>query len=111
MRKRIERFPVIDLKATGENIKSLMRQRRLTVKEIQDYLRLNSLQSIYHWLSGLSLPTVDNLYALSELFCVSIDSIIKGNRREAVSEITINSDSIYKRLLLYNQKMNTYKAG
>lgn len=25
------------------------------------------MQGIYHWLDGASMPTVDNLYALSEL--------------------------------------------
>ena len=45
-----------------------MDQHKLTVKAVQQFLGLGSAQSIYHWLNGISLPTIDNLYALSELF-------------------------------------------
>ena len=46
----------------------LMKQQNITVKQIQEYLNLSCVQGIYHWLDGTSMPTVDNLYALSELF-------------------------------------------
>ena len=47
-------------------------------------LGLATPQSIYHWFDGRSLPTVDNLYALSDLFCVTVDSLIIGNREMSV---------------------------
>ena len=74
-------FPVIDKQRTGERIRMLMKQQNITVKEIQEYLNLSCVQGIYHWLDGTSMPTVDNLYALSELFEVPIDYIVCGNRR------------------------------
>jgi hypothetical protein len=40
----------------------------LNVKDIQGFLELSTSQSIYHWFDGRNLPTIDNLYALSELF-------------------------------------------
>ena len=38
-----------------------------------------SRQAVYKWEWGKSLPTVDNLYALSKLFGVTIENILVGN--------------------------------
>ncbi len=73
-------YPIIDMKATGRNIRRIMQRRGLSVNDIKEFLGLSSVQSIYHWVEGRSIPTVDHLYALSELFSVSIDLIIIGNR-------------------------------
>lgn len=74
-------YPTIDMKATGRNIKRIMRAKGISVKEVQKYLGLSAPQGIYHWLDGRSMPTVDNLYALSDLFRTPMDEIICGNRR------------------------------
>ena len=60
-------FPVIDVRATGQNIQRLRKARGLTVRDIQSYFGFDEPQAIYKWQSGRSLPTVDNLYALSAL--------------------------------------------
>ena len=60
-------FPIIDKRKTGINIRRIMDMRGLTVKDVQEYLELGSVQSIYHWINGISMPTIDNLYALSDL--------------------------------------------
>lgn len=75
-------YPVIDMYKTGQNIKRIMSRRGLTVREVQKYLGLHTPQGIYHWFDGKSLPTVDNLYALSELFRMPVDEILCGNRKE-----------------------------
>ena len=74
-------IPLIDKRATGIQLRRLMDTRGITVKDVQQYLELGSVQSIYHWLNGISMPTIDNLYALSELFQVTIDEIVRGNRK------------------------------
>ncbi len=81
------KFPVIDVKKTGRKIKRIMNFKGLTVKDIQSFLELSTPQSIYHWFDGRNLPTLDNLYALSELFHLPIDSLIAGSR-EYVFEYT-----------------------
>jgi len=73
-------FPTIDLIETGSNLRRIMDQRGVTVKEVQQYLGLKSIQSVYHWIKGISLPSLDNLYALSELLQVSMDEIVRGSR-------------------------------
>lgn len=69
-------FPVIDLVATGENILRLRKEKGLSVRELQGYFGFEEPQAIYKWQKGKSLPTVDNLYALSALLDVPMDHIL-----------------------------------
>ena len=69
-------FPVIDLEATGANILRLRKQRGLSVKDLQAYFGFECPQAIYKWQWGHSLPSVDNLFALSKLLNTSIDEIL-----------------------------------
>ena len=70
------RFPVIDPVATGKNIVRLRKARGLTVRDLQEYFGFEAPQAIYKWQRGQSLPTVDNLFALSALLGVSIEDIL-----------------------------------
>lgn len=96
-------IPVINKRDTGLNIRRLMDKYKLTVRDVQEYLELGSQQSIYHWLNGISMPTIDNLYALSYLFGVSIDDIVCGNRPELKKDS--NRD---RRLLIYYNLIRKY---
>lgn len=69
-------FPVIDLAATGANILRLRKEKGLSVKDLQAYFGFECPQAIYKWQWGQSLPSVDNLFALSKLFNTSIDKIL-----------------------------------
>ena len=80
------RIPKLDIYLTGQNIKHIMHSRGMTVKKIQEYLGLQTPQSIYHWFYGKNLPTVDNLYSLSTLFMMPMDDIVRGNSNEIISQ-------------------------
>ena len=69
-------FPVIDPVATGENIVRLRKSRGLTVRDLQLWFGFEEPQAIYKWQKGKSLPSVDNLYALSALLDVPMDEIL-----------------------------------
>ena len=69
-------YPVIDLIATGNNIRRLRMERGLTVRDLQSYFGFEEPRAIYKWQKGESLPTVDNLYALGVLFEVPMDQIL-----------------------------------
>lgn len=101
-------LPIIDKKKTGINLRLMMDERGLTVKDIQQYLKLGSVQSVYHWLNGLSMPTVDNLYALSYLFQVPVDDMLCGNRPRI---FTGESQAQIKRLYAYHEKLNEIRAA
>ena len=62
--------PIIDLVATGENIRRLRIERGITVSQIQTFLELQSPRAIYKWQRGDALPDVENLLGLSILFGV-----------------------------------------
>lgn len=69
-------YPVIDVKATGANILKLKNEFGITVKELSKYLGMQNTNSVYRWFRGEALPTLDNLYAISVLFGVSMNQII-----------------------------------
>ena len=69
-------FPVIDLPATGANIRRLRQTRGLSVRDLQQFFGFEEPQAIYKWQRGQSLPTVDNLYALSTLLDVPMNDIL-----------------------------------
>ena len=46
------------------------------MKELQEYLGLSCPQGVYQWQAGRGLPSVDNLYAVSRLWGVSMNEIL-----------------------------------
>lgn len=72
----MEAIPTINLEATGSNIKSLIKAKGLKVAELQSVCGFNTPQSIFKWLRGDAMPSIDNLVILSHVLGVPIDSII-----------------------------------
>ena len=70
--------PVIDQKATGRQIRRFLKHRGFTVQDVKERLVLGCVQTVYHWLDGQSLPSLDNLYALSKMLSVPMDQLIIG---------------------------------
>ena len=73
---QIRPFPVIDPVATGKNILRLRNARGMSVRDMQAFFGFDAPQAIYKWQQGTSLPTVDNLYALSALLEVPMEEIL-----------------------------------
>ena len=69
-------YPVIDVKATGENILRRRIEREYTVLDVQRYLNLACPQSVYHWQAGRTLPNIDNFYALSVLLGTTVNDLV-----------------------------------
>ena len=69
-------IPRIDMVNTGLNITRLRRANNLSVKEVQEVLGFNTPQARYKWERGQTLPTLDNLIILAELFNVSLEEIL-----------------------------------
>lgn len=109
-------FPTIDKKETGIRLKKLMEQRGITAKDIRQYLHLGSVQSVYHWLNGECLPSVDNLYALSQLFQVPVDDMLCGSRQlentqEKLQLKTVHVEQQFRRLHAYYTKLEELCAA
>lgn len=88
-------YPTIDVKATGERIKELRKKSGLTIREVSEYMGFTTDQAVCKWQRGDSLPTVDNLYALSRLYGTSMEDILVGN--DEMSSRCYTSGLIFKK--------------
>lgn len=103
----------IDVKKTGQKIKEMCRMRNITVKDIQEKLFIGSFQAVYAWFSGKSLPSLDNLYRLSRLLNLPMDSLIVGQQEEyhEISYAGVTFDNkVPDRILLYYMKLKDRAA-
>lgn len=69
----------IQQRETGKQIKKLLIKNGYSVKDVQSAMGFENPQAIYKWLSGKSLPSLDNMVILSRLLHTSIDNILGGN--------------------------------
>ena len=68
--------PEIDVKATGLNICSRLKEREILKSELRLYLGYTSAEAIYRWPEGKNLPTLQNLYAISRILGISINELL-----------------------------------
>ena len=61
----------IDPVKTGKNIREAMKHKNLTVRDITLALGLSTPNAVYKWLRGDTVPSIDNIYALSLLLARS----------------------------------------
>lgn len=69
-------LPSINKKATGHNLKRLMRKNRLTTFDLQRKLNLTSPATLYVWFRGEYLPNADSLVKLAYLFNCKVDDLL-----------------------------------
>lgn len=73
-------YPVIDMKATGQKLRELRKQKGLTIRMVCEALKV-SPQALGKWESGKALPTLDNLYALSFLYEAGMNDMLIEDKR------------------------------
>lgn len=74
-------LPKINSIATGENIARLLKERKIKVADLKQILGVNSKESIYKWIRGQSLPSLEHLVILAHVLDVTMDEIIIIERR------------------------------
>ena len=62
--------------ATGANIRALIKNKGLKVADVQIRCGFNTPQAIFKWMRGDSVPTIDNMIIIADMFGVTIDQII-----------------------------------
>ena len=67
----------LDFKATGKRIKQIMDEKGIPVKNIALSMSISE-QAVYRWLYGETIPTVKNLFSLSQLLGVEVDDLLVG---------------------------------
>ena len=73
---KIVNHPVINLVKTGSNIKQMREEKGLSVQNLADFMEFEAVQAVYSWQSGKTLPSLENLKLLSELFDKPIEDIL-----------------------------------
>ncbi|MDY3722639.1 MAG: helix-turn-helix transcriptional regulator [Treponema sp.] len=68
--------PIINQIKTGQNIKNMREEKGMSVRKLADLMEFESVQAVYNWQNGISLPSIINLKILSELFNKSMDDIL-----------------------------------
>ena len=66
----------IQQKETGRQIKRLLSEHGYTVKDVQTVMGFENPQAVYKWISGKSLPSLDNFIILSRLLHTTIEDIL-----------------------------------
>lgn len=72
----VQMYLSIQQEETGRKIKKLLFENGYTVKDVQSARGFENPQSIYKWISGKSLPSLDNFIILSRLLHTSIEDIL-----------------------------------
>jgi transcriptional regulator with XRE-family HTH domain len=62
----------------------LRKRAGLSVADLQDIFGFTTPQAIYKWQRGTTLPTIDNLVVLAEVFGVRMDDIIVVARENEI---------------------------
>lgn len=75
-------YPLINKEKTGRWLKCLFLLHNLQPKDIQTYLSLGCIQTVYRWLNGTNVPSVDHLYAMSGLMRIPMDRLVVGDKEE-----------------------------
>ena len=73
---------MIDMKKTGRRIAALRSSRGIPVRELQRLLGFATPQAVYKWQRGETLPSLESLVALSQVFGVTMDEILVCECRE-----------------------------
>ena len=68
--------PVLDLEGTGAKIKTIMKLRGVTPRQLQLIMDFPYVQTIYNWFAGKNMPTLDNLVVLAQILDVTMDEIV-----------------------------------
>lgn len=72
----------IDFKSTGKEITRQRKKHAMSVSALSDMLGITK-QAVYKWEKGVTIPSTDNLYAMSLIFGCHMDDLLKGGKTHA----------------------------
>ena len=74
-------MPVINVEATGKNIKTIMENAGKTVKDIQEACGFTTRNAVYKWIHGACMPAIDNIVIIADVCGVTVNDIIVVDRK------------------------------
>ena len=63
--------PHFNIVASGARMRAIRQERKISVKQVMEYMGFESTQAVYKWEAGKCFPQADNLIALAILYRVS----------------------------------------
>jgi transcriptional regulator with XRE-family HTH domain len=75
---------------TGRRIKELIVRKGYTVKDVQGAMGFENPQAIYKWMSGKSMPSLDNIIILSKMLNTEIENLLVLDEDIAFLKIILN---------------------
>lgn len=94
-------YPVIDVQETGRQLKRECDRRQVSPRELQEFLGLSALQSIYGWFQGRALPSLDNFYALSCYLGMRMEELVVPLRQSREVPVRIVNGRMERRMMAY----------
>lgn len=70
---------VIDMKAIGNRIKKLRKEKRIKVTDISDRLGFSTPQAVYKWQRGECLPDIVNMLELTRMLDTTVEHLMLGD--------------------------------
>jgi len=97
-------YPIIDMEKTGEWLRYLCKRKNIAVKDIQERLQIASNQAVYAWFNGKTLPSLNNMFALSEMIGIKINDMVVDDMHE--HPFLRGRNGYEKRMLVYHNRLN-----
>lgn len=79
----------------GENIQELRKRKGMSQEQLAEYLGVTR-QSISKWELGASVPDIDKLKAISQLFAVSMDELLDNEVKDEPAGESCNTSQVIK---------------
>lgn len=69
-------YITVNTKLSGEKIHAVIKKSGYSIRELQEMLDLSCPNPIYKWIHGKSLPSTVNLYRLSCILGITMESLL-----------------------------------
>ena len=84
--------PHFDIVASGARMRAIRQERKISVKQVMEYMGFESTQAVYKWEAGKCFPQADTLIALAILYRVSpMELLVEGDLVPSSSHIWGNA--------------------
>ena len=90
-----------------EKLKYLRKKNLMSQEELAEKIHV-SRQIITKWEKGIVLPSIEYLISLSDLFGITIDSLVKDDDCQSIESSHISKDELLS--FLVKAKKNTYAS-
>lgn len=101
--------PHFDIVASGARMRAIRQERKISVKQVMEYMGFESTQAVYKWEAGKCYPQADNLVALAILYNVSPMELLVEEDRVSSSSCLLGQGPVSRMEFFVFRKMECWK--